>query len=93
VTANLAAAGVGTDTCGSIRIPAAHNDLVGIRATQGLVSRRGIVPLSHTQDIPGPLARSVTDVALLLEVLAGVDPDDPQTAEGYGRAPETMPRI
>jgi Asp-tRNA(Asn)/Glu-tRNA(Gln) amidotransferase A subunit family amidase len=88
VTANLAAAGVGTDTCGSIRIPAAHNDLVGMRATQGLVSRRGIVPLSHSQDIPGPLARSVTDVALLLEVLAGVDPDDPQTAEGYGRAPE-----
>jgi Asp-tRNA(Asn)/Glu-tRNA(Gln) amidotransferase A subunit family amidase len=88
VTANFAAAGVGTDTCGSIRIPAAHNDLVGLRPTQGLVSRRGIVPLSHTQDIPGPLARSVTDAALMLDVLAGVDPEDAQTAEGYGRRPE-----
>jgi amidase len=88
VTANFAAAGVGTDTCGSIRIPAAHNDLVGLRATQGLVSRRGLVPLSHTQDIAGPLARSVTDAALLLEVLAGVDPADPQTAESYGRPRE-----
>jgi Asp-tRNA(Asn)/Glu-tRNA(Gln) amidotransferase A subunit family amidase len=88
VTANFAAAGVGTDTCGSIRIPAAHNDLVGLRATQGLISRRGLVPLSHTQDIAGPLARSVTDAALLLEVLAGVDPADPQTAESYGRPPE-----
>jgi amidase len=89
VTANFAAAGVGTDTCGSIRIPAAHNDLVGVRATQGLISRRGLVPLSHTQDIAGPLARSVTDAALLLEVLAGVDPADAQTAESYGRPPET----
>ena len=88
VTANYAAAGLGTDTCGSIRIPAAHNNLVGIRATQGLISRRGIIPLSHTQDIAGPIARSVTDLALLLDAVVGVDPDDPQTAEAYGRPPE-----
>lgn len=88
VTANFAVAGVGTDTCGSVRIPAAHNNLVGLRPTQGLLSRRGIVPLSHTQDVPGPMARSVTGVTLLLEALAGVDPDDAQTAESYGRPVE-----
>jgi Asp-tRNA(Asn)/Glu-tRNA(Gln) amidotransferase A subunit family amidase len=84
VSANLAAAGIGSDTCGSLRVPAAHNSLVALRATQGLVSRRGMVPLSRTQDMPGPLARSVTDAALLMQVLAGVDPLDPQTAESYG---------
>jgi amidase len=88
VTANFAAVGLGTDTCGSLRIPAAHNNLVALRPTQGLLSRRGMVPLSSTQDIAGPLGRSVADVALVLEALVGVDPDDPQTAEGYGRPAE-----
>lgn len=59
-------AGLGSDTCGSIRIPAAHNSLVGLRGTQGASSRDGIIPLSATQDIGGPFARSVTDLALLL---------------------------
>ncbi|MFU8813725.1 MAG: amidase [Pseudomonadales bacterium] len=87
VAANLAVFGLGSDTCGSIRIPAAFNNLVGLRSTQGLLSRRGIVPLSHTQDIGGPLSRSVTDLALALDALVGVDARDPQTADGYGRRP------
>jgi amidase len=85
VAANLAVIGLGTDTCGSIRIPAAFNNLVGLRGTQGLTSRRGIVPLSSTQDIGGPLARSVMDLALTLDVIVGFDPEDDQTADGYGR--------
>ncbi|HKK23855.1 MAG TPA: amidase, partial [Pseudohaliea sp.] len=68
VAANFAVAGLGSDTCGSIRIPAAHNALVGLRGTQGASSRNGIIPLSSTQDIGGPLARSVTDLAMLLDV-------------------------
>jgi Asp-tRNA(Asn)/Glu-tRNA(Gln) amidotransferase A subunit family amidase len=62
VAANFAAVGMGSDTCGSIRIPAANNNLFGLRVTQGLSSRNGIVPLSHTQDVAGPLARSVVDL-------------------------------
>ena len=87
VTANFAAAGLGTDTCGSIRIPAAHNNLVGLRGTQGLVSRSGIVPLSHTQDIAGPLARSVADLATVLDAIAGFDANDEQTAASSGNVP------
>ena len=89
VAANLATVGMGSDTCGSIRIPAAHNNLVGLRGTQGLASRSGIVPLSHTQDIGGPLARSVTDLALVLDATVGFDPNDPQTALGRSRRPES----
>lgn len=89
VAANFAAAGMGSDTCGSIRIPAAHNNLVGLRGTQGLSSRRGIVPLSLTQDVAGPLARSVTDLALLLDATVGFDPEDPQTARSIGHVPES----
>ncbi|HEY7290643.1 MAG TPA: amidase family protein [Vicinamibacterales bacterium] len=80
VAASFAAAGLGTDTCGSIRYPAASNNLVGIRPTLGLSSRSGIVPLSHSQDVGGPLGRTVTDVALLLDATVGADPDDPTTA-------------
>lgn len=79
VAANFAVFGMGSDTCGSVRIPAAQNNLVGIRATQGRLSRAGIVPLSSTQDIGGPLARSVRDIAIALEVLEGEDPNDTQT--------------
>lgn len=89
VAANLAVVGLGSDTCGSIRIPAAFNSLVGLRGTQGLLSRRGIVPLSHTQDIGGPLARSVLDLALTLDSLVLVDPEDPQTADSYGQVPDS----
>ncbi len=89
VAANFAAAGMGSDTCGSIRIPAAHNNLVGLRGTQGLSSRRGIIPLSHTQDIGGPIARNVTDLALMLNATVGYDPEDPQTALSTGNVPES----
>ena len=89
VAANFAAVGMGSDTCGSIRIPAAHNNLVGLRGTQGLASRRGIVPLSHTQDIGGPIAKSVTDLALVLDATVGFDPEDPQTAQSVGHVPRS----
>lgn len=79
VGANFATAGMGSDTCGSIRIPAANNNLVGLRGTQGLSSRTGIVPLSSSQDIGGPLARSIADLAILLDATVGPDPTDPQT--------------
>ena len=79
VAASFAAVGWGSDTCGSIRIPAAYNSLFGLRPTQGLVSRAGIIPLSHTQDIPGPLARTVMDLAIALDVTVGPDPADSTT--------------
>jgi amidase len=89
IAANFAAVGMGSDTCGSIRIPASHNSLVGIRGTQGLASRTGIVPLSSTQDIGGPIGRTVTDVALVLDVTVGYDPADPQTAASVGHVPKS----
>ena len=79
---------MGSDTCGSIRIPAAHNQLVGLRGTQGLSSRYGIVPLSSTQDIGGPLARSVRDLAIVLDATVGYDVNDAQTAESLGQLPD-----
>lgn len=85
VASNFAAVGMGSDTCGSLRIPAAFNSLVSLRGTQGLVSRSGIVPLAPTQDIAGPIARTVSDVAIVLEVIAGYDPADMQTALGKGK--------
>ncbi|MFN0181040.1 MAG: amidase [Gemmatimonadales bacterium] len=80
VAASLAAVGWGSDTCGSIRIPAAYASLFGLRPTQGAASRAGILPLSHTQDVPGPLARTVMDLAIALEVTVGPDPADSTTA-------------
>src|SRR6187431_663830 len=85
VAANFAVAGMGTDTCGSIRNPAASNNLFGLRGTAGLSSRTGIIPLSHTQDIGGPLARTVTDLALMLDATVGEDPADSVTAAGRGQ--------
>jgi amidase len=79
VSANLAAVGVGTETAGSILSPASSNGIVGIKPTLGLVSRAGIIPISADQDTAGPLARTVSDAALLLGVLAGVDASDPAT--------------
>jgi amidase len=80
VSANLCAVAVGTETDGSIVCPSNANGLVGIKPTVGLVSRAGIVPISHTQDTAGPMARTVADAAALLHALAGVDPRDEATA-------------
>lgn len=79
IAASFAAVGWGSDTCGSIRIPSAFGSLAGLRPTQGLVSRTGIQPLSHTQDIAGPLARTVGDLAIALDVSVGMDPSDSVT--------------
>jgi amidase len=88
-TLNFAAATLGTDTAGSIRIPSSHNNVVGLRPTIGLSSRAGIIPFSRTQDVGGPIARTVEDVALLLDATVGYDPDDPVTANGNGKIPRT----
>ena len=80
IAASFAAVGWGSDTCGSIRIPSAFGSLFGLRPTQGLISRTGIIPLSHTQDIGGPLARTVTDLAIALDVSVGYDAADAVTA-------------
>ncbi len=85
VSANLAAAAIGTETDGSIVCPSTANGIVGIKPTVGLVSRAGIVPISETQDTAGPMARSVRDAALLLGAIAGPDPRDPATAPGEVR--------
>jgi amidase len=81
VAAGLATVAIGTETDGSIICPAAMNGIVGIKPTLGLVSRSGIVPISHNQDTAGPMARSVADAAALLSVIAGSDPRDPATAD------------
>jgi amidase len=82
--ANLATIAIGTETDGSIVCPAGANGLVGIKPSLGLASRSGIVPLSAQQDTPGPMARNVTDAAVLLGVMTGVDPTDPATATSTG---------
>ena len=80
IAANLAAVGVGTETDGSIVCPSAATALVGVKPTLGLVSRSGIVPIAHSQDTAGPMARTVEDAAALLDVLAGTDPRDAATS-------------
>jgi amidase len=82
IAANLAAIGVGTETDGSIVCPSGANGLVGIKPTVGLVSRTGIIPISHTQDTAGPMTRTVADAAALLAAIAGVDPSDAATVTG-----------
>ncbi len=79
VAANLCAVAVGTETDGSIVSPSSANGIVGIKPTVGLVSRSGIIPISHSQDTAGPMARTVQDAAILLSVLAGIDPEDSAT--------------
>jgi amidase len=86
IAAGLATLAVGTETDGSIVSPASICGLVGIKPTLGLVSRSGIIPIAHSQDTAGPMARSVTDAALMLAALAGADPQDPITQEGAGKA-------
>lgn len=80
-SAGMALAGLGTDTTGSIRVPASLCGLVGVRPTLGRVSRAGVVPLAWSYDTVGPLARTVEDAAILLGVIAGGDPDDPVSSE------------
>lgn len=80
VAASFAAAAVGTETDGSVVCPSSINGLVGFKPTLGLISRSRVVPISHSQDTPGPMARSVRDAALLLSAMAGPDPTDAATA-------------
>ena len=77
---------VGTETDGSVTCPASVNGTVGIKPTVGLLSRSGIIPISSTQDTAGPLARTVTDAAILLSALAGIDANDDKTKESEGKA-------
>jgi amidase len=81
VSANLCVAGVGTETDGSVVCPSSANGLAGLKPTVGLVSRSGIVPISHSQDTAGPMARTVRDVAIVLGAMAGADPQDSATAD------------
>ncbi len=90
IAASFAAIGWGSDTCGSIRIPAAHNNLFGLRPTKGLSSIDGIIPLSHTQDVGGPLARTVIDLAIGLDATIGADVKDQATRILEGRS---LPRF
>ncbi|HEY6817733.1 MAG TPA: amidase [Croceibacterium sp.] len=85
IAAGLAWAAIGTETDGSITCPASVNGIVGFKPTVGLVSRTHVVPISHSQDTAGPMARTVADAALLLNAIAGSDPADPATAEADGR--------
>lgn len=80
VAASFGAIGLGSDTCGSIRIPSSFNNLIGLRPTKGLSSIYGVMPLSHTQDVAGPLARSAEDLAIVLDAVVGYDPQDSATA-------------
>lgn len=84
--ANLCAIAVGTETDGSVTCPSSMNGLVGIKPTLGLVSRTGIIPIAHSQDTAGPMTRTVTDAAILLGVMAGIDANDAVTRESTGKA-------
>src|SRR6266566_2876257 len=84
--ANLCAAAIGTETDGSVVCPSSANSLVGIKPTVGLVGRSGIIPISHSQDTAGPMARSVADAAILLGALTGIDPRDPATKASQGKS-------
>ena len=86
ISANLAAAGIGTETDGSIVCPSSSNGLAGIKPTVGLVSRAGVIPISHSQDGAGPMCRTVRDAAILLGALTGVDADDAATAASAGKS-------
>ncbi|MEU4475183.1 amidase [Micromonospora sp. NPDC023888] len=88
VAASFAPIGMGSDTCGSIRIPAAHNSLVGLRPSLGLSSRDGIMPMSATQDVGGPIGKSVKDIALVLDATVGYDVKDSVTAASIGQTPQ-----
>ena len=84
VAANLTTVAIGTETDGSVICPSGINGVVGIKPTLGLVSRTGIIPIAHSQDTAGPMARSVRDAAILLGAMTGTDPDDPATQDARG---------
>src|SRR5262245_14258324 len=86
VAANLCAVAIGTETDGSIVCPSTTNGIVGIKPTLGLVSRSGIIPIAHSQDTAGPMARTVADAAILLGAITGVDPRDAATEESNGKS-------
>jgi amidase len=86
VSGNFCVAGIGSETDGSIVCPSSANGIVGIKPTLGAVSRAGIIPISHSQDTAGPMARTVTDAAILLGALTGIDPNDSVTSESQGKA-------
>src|SRR6266404_3671305 len=86
ISSNLGAAAIGTETDGSVVCPSSANSLVGIKPTVGLVSRAGIIPISHSQDTAGPMARTVSDVAILLGALTGIDASDPATKNSAGKS-------
>jgi amidase len=86
VSANLCSLAIGTETDGSIVCPASANSIVGLKPTVGLVSRSGIIPIAHSQDTAGPMARTVSDAAILLGVLAGIDPEDHATLNSEGKS-------
>jgi amidase len=89
LAANFGMVGIGTDTINSVRSPASANSIVGLRPTMGLTSRDGIIPYSLTQDTVGPMARTVADAAIVLDVIVGYDPNDPVTAWSVGNIPKT----
>jgi amidase len=86
IAANLAVIGLGTETDGSVVCPSNANSLVGIKPTLGLISRAGIIPIAHSQDTAGPMCRTVTDAAILLGVLARIDPRDDDTKASGGKS-------
>ena len=86
VAANLVTVAIGTETDGSIVCPASANSIVGIKPTVGLISRAGLIPISPSQDTAGPMARTVSDAAILLGALTGLDPHDPRTQESHGKS-------
>ena len=86
ISASLATLGVGTETDGSIVCPSSMCGIVGIKPTLGLISRAGIIPIAHSQDTAGPMARTVRDAAILLEALAGIDPRDQTTQASVGKS-------
>ena len=91
VAANLTSVAVGTETDGSVVCPSGINGIVGIKPTLGLVSRSGIIPIAHSQDTAGPMARTVRDAAILLSAMTGIDADDPASARRPTRSRTTRP--
>ena len=93
VSANLCAAAIGTETNGSIVCPSSINGIVGIKPTVGLIGRSGIIPIAHSQDTAGPMARTVSDAAVLLSVLTGLDGRDETTKQSAGRTASDYTRF
>src|SRR5439155_26192431 len=93
VAANVCAVAIGTETDGSIVSPSTCCGIVGIKPTLGLVSRTGVIPIAHSQDTAGPMARTVADAAILLGALTGVDPRDEANAASAGRSRTEYARV